>query len=245
MLARKYGAICPPDYIAKVVGSIQKDPVELRPLRYLRQPVERPLAHPHDPEPIALIVNDRHDIHHIRERGYVESPVRISAILSELTPTGLFETVQPKEYPIKYIQATHDPELVDYLKQTCKHTPAGKSVYPYVFPIRNKTRPPKDLSIRAGYYCIDTFTPINNNVSGTRRLRGKRPHVEQTRFAHRHPPGRRLSYSNAWEKCKGLFSGSGGRPAESLMPVFKLRHRAGTAVRFGRLPDTTHHRELS
>jgi hypothetical protein len=25
---------------------------------------------------IGLVVNDRHDIHHVRERGYVESPVR-------------------------------------------------------------------------------------------------------------------------------------------------------------------------
>ncbi len=149
MLERKYDAICPPEYIAEVVGSIQKDPVELRPFRYSKQPVEHPLANPHGPEPIALIVNDRHDIHHIRERGYVESPVRISAILAELTPSGLFETVPAKEYPIKHIQATHDPDLVDYLKRTCKNTPAGKSVYPYVFPIRNRARPPKG-SCRSG-----------------------------------------------------------------------------------------------
>jgi acetoin utilization deacetylase AcuC-like enzyme len=37
-------------------------------------------------------------------------------------------------------------------------------VYPYVFPIRNATRPPKELPIRAGYYCIDTFTPLNENA---------------------------------------------------------------------------------
>ena len=40
----------------------------------------------------------------------------------------------------------------------------GASIYPYVFPIRNRTRPPKALPIRAGYYCIDTFTPINGNA---------------------------------------------------------------------------------
>jgi acetoin utilization deacetylase AcuC-like enzyme len=42
--------------------------------------------------------------------------------------------------------------------------PAGKSLYPYVFPIRNPTRRPKELSVRAGYYCIDTFTPLNQNA---------------------------------------------------------------------------------
>jgi acetoin utilization deacetylase AcuC-like enzyme len=33
-----------------------------------------------------------------------------------------------------------------------------------VFPIRNEARPPKDLPVRAGYFCIDTFTPINANA---------------------------------------------------------------------------------
>ncbi len=33
-----------------------------------------------------------------------------------------------------------------------------------MFPIRNRTRPPKGLPIRAGYYCIDTFTPLTGNA---------------------------------------------------------------------------------
>lgn len=51
-------------------------------------------------ERILLIVNDRHDIHHVRERGYVESPAR----------------------------------------------------------------PPVELAVRAGYYCLDTFTPLSRNA---------------------------------------------------------------------------------
>ena len=58
----------------------------------------------------------------------------------------------------------HDADFVDYLQRACENAPEGKSVYPYVFPIRNATRPPKELSVRAGYYCIDTFTPINRNA---------------------------------------------------------------------------------
>ncbi len=42
--------------------------------------------------------------------------------------------------------------------------PPGKSIYPYVFPIRNVARPPVELSVRAGYYCIDSFTPLNKNA---------------------------------------------------------------------------------
>ena len=33
-----------------------------------------------------------------------------------------------------------------------------------MFPVRNNTRAPADDSVLAGYYCIDTFTPINRNA---------------------------------------------------------------------------------
>ncbi|MGE3780140.1 MAG: GNAT family N-acetyltransferase [Pirellulaceae bacterium] len=121
-------------------------------------------ATPHSPERIAVTINDRHDIHHIRERGYVESPVRVKVISSELVASGLIETIPVREYPMKPILAVHDADFVDYLVRACENTPEGKSVYPYVFPIRNAARPPKDLAMRAGYYCIDTFTPINRNA---------------------------------------------------------------------------------
>jgi acetoin utilization deacetylase AcuC-like enzyme len=39
-----------------------------------------------------------------------------------------------------------------------------RTVYPYVFPIRNPARMPDDLETRAGYYCIDTFTPLHRNA---------------------------------------------------------------------------------
>jgi acetoin utilization deacetylase AcuC-like enzyme len=58
----------------------------------------------------------------------------------------------------------HDRDLVDYLQRACAETPMGKSVYPYVFPLRNAARKPADLSVLAGYYCIDTFTPIHRNA---------------------------------------------------------------------------------
>src|SRR5690606_34275874 len=37
-------------------------------------------------------------------------------------------------------------------------------VYPYVLPLRNRGRQPKERSVLAGYWCIDTFTPINRNA---------------------------------------------------------------------------------
>jgi acetoin utilization deacetylase AcuC-like enzyme len=164
ILEGKYSHLCTPEYVRKVVESYRDDPVRIREPRYVKAPVERKPAAPLKPEPIAMAINDKHDIHHIRERGYVESPVRIKAITAELAGSGMVETVAVKEYPMKHILAVHDKDFVDYLQVACANAPAGKSVYPYVFPIRNVARPPKELAVRAGYYCIDTFTPINRNA---------------------------------------------------------------------------------
>jgi len=164
ILEWKYAEMCPPEYVAKVAASFRTDPVPLRQPRYVKAgPRPVPAERPRDLR-IALVVNDRHDIHHIRERGYVEAPVRIAAILKEIEPTGLFERIEPRAYPDHHVKAVHDPKFVDFLKACCANVPEKKSVYPYVFPIRNQARPPKDLALRAGYYCIDTFTPLHRNA---------------------------------------------------------------------------------
>jgi acetoin utilization deacetylase AcuC-like enzyme/GNAT superfamily N-acetyltransferase len=164
ILERKYAYLCPPEYIQRVVDSFVDDPVALRPPRYREKvlPERRLVVPPH--LRVAMVVNDQHDIHHIRERGYVESPVRISAIRRELEPSGLTEPIAPREYPDEHITAVHAVELLEYLRRACAQVPPGKSVYPYVFPIRNAARPPRDWSVLAGYFCIDTFTPINQNA---------------------------------------------------------------------------------
>ncbi len=191
VLERKYGHLCPPAYVDAVVAAYAASPQPHRPgaapngarttserlpqagggarrpgatsgrvPAAARAPAERRQPR----EPILLVVNDLHDIHHVRERGYVEAPVRIDRIQGELERSGLFERKEPREWPDKHITAVHDPGYVGWLKRTCAQTPEGESVYPYVFPIRNQTRPPDDLATRAGYYCIDTFTPVHRNA---------------------------------------------------------------------------------
>ncbi len=115
-------------------------------------------------KPIAVFVNDRHGIHHVRQRGYVERPARIDTILGALKETGLIEPRRVKSHPSRHILAVHDQGFFDYFRRACAIVGQGKSVYPYVFPIRNPDRPPRDWSACAGYYCIDTFTPINGNA---------------------------------------------------------------------------------
>ncbi len=164
ILERKYGDLCSAQYIDAVVRSFRDDPIKLREPRY--EQASAPAAHIRGPhvELAGMFVTDKHDIHHIRERGYVEAPARIRVIRAELMRSGLVENLPVKTYPEKHISAVHAPELIDYLRRASANVPEGKSVYPYVFPIRNATRPPKELSVRAGYYCIDTFTPINSYV---------------------------------------------------------------------------------
>jgi acetoin utilization deacetylase AcuC-like enzyme/GNAT superfamily N-acetyltransferase len=165
ILEGKYSHLCPPAYVAMVVESITDDPVRLREPRYLKQEVRAPVDGRPDPDrKIVLVVNDRHHIHHVRERGYVESPVRIRSILSEILQLGVFTMVSPRHFGEQHITAVHDAGYVNYFKQVCASLSPGRSIYPYVFPIRNGARPPKDLGVRAGYYCIDTFTPLNRNA---------------------------------------------------------------------------------
>jgi len=168
ILDRKYGSVCPEDYIRMVVASFTDDPVRLRAHRYgparPRRPARVTAARLAAQGQIVLVVNDRHEIHHVRERGYVESPVRIRSILAELLPTNLFERVQARHFAESYITAVHDAGYVRFLKKAGALVPEGKSIYPYTFPVRNRARPPKELPLRAGYYCIDTFTPINRNA---------------------------------------------------------------------------------
>jgi acetoin utilization deacetylase AcuC-like enzyme len=165
ILERKYGSYVPEDYIVKVLDSVIDNPVKLRAPRYIQKRKNIPSTRDSRKNPkIQLIYNDKHNIHHVRERGYVEAPVRIKSILNELLASGMFDLKPPQSYGEKHILEIHDRGYITYFKRICKSLPEGKSIYPYVFPIRNSIRPPKDDSVRAGYYCIDTFTPLNKNA---------------------------------------------------------------------------------
>ena len=165
ILERKYGDYCPPAYIKDVVASIRDNPVRLREPRYVKTPERQagPRAAPRQRR-IAVVINDRHQIHHIRESGYVEAPARVRVIRRELAKVDLFDDLRPRRYSEDWITTVHDPGLVDFIKRASAAVKPGQSVYPYVFPLRNKARPPREYPLRAGYYCMDTFTPINENA---------------------------------------------------------------------------------
>ena len=165
ILELKYGKRCPPGYMEKIIGSIAHNPLQIRAPRYQHQPVVS-IAEPSVPPDhrIVYVVNDRHKIHHVHDRGYVETPVRISSILREIEGSSLFLRAEPRHFSDRTILSVHKQEYIDYFRKVCETLAPGNSVYPYVFPIRNAARPPKELAVRSGYYCIDTFTPLNNNA---------------------------------------------------------------------------------
>ena len=164
ILERRYAELCPAEYIEQVVASFRDDPVRLRPPRYRRRTEASPRPDVARRQRIGLVVNERHDIHHVRERGYVEAPVRIRSILRELEKTALFEPFPARVFAESWLTRVHDRDYVAYLRKACNNVEPGTSLYPYVFPIRNQARPPRELTVRAGYYCIDTFTPLNANA---------------------------------------------------------------------------------
>jgi acetoin utilization deacetylase AcuC-like enzyme/GNAT superfamily N-acetyltransferase len=165
ILERKYAGVFPKAYIQGVVDSVTDDPVRFRPPRYLKKNIRtQTLTHWKNEKLITLIVNDKHSIHHVRDRGYVESPVRISSILTELQGSGIFREIPVISFSEEHIREVHEKKYINYFKRVCEKLPNGKSIYPYVFPVRNATRAPVDDSVLAGYYCIDTFTPLNKNA---------------------------------------------------------------------------------
>lgn len=164
ILQRKYADYCPEEYIEKVLGSVTET-AQLRPFNYIRETNNHLVEHNiKRKKPVPLVYNEHHSIHHVKERGYVEAPVRISAVLKAFEGTGLINTLPAQFFPEKHIRQVHNPDLVDFLKEISAATPEGRSVYPYIFPIRNPDRKPRELALQTGYYCIDTFTPIHRNV---------------------------------------------------------------------------------
>ncbi|MFH1665069.1 MAG: acetylpolyamine amidohydrolase [Candidatus Omnitrophota bacterium] len=165
ILERKYAGVCPKQYVDMVVDSFADDPVRIRPPKYIltETPVAPDKSIPPDRK-IYLVVNDKHAVHNVREKGYIESPVRINSIYRYLEKNILFFRDNPKNYPDKYLETVHDSEYINYFKKICEVLDPEELIYPYVFPIRNASKPPKELPVRVGYYCIDTFTPLSRNA---------------------------------------------------------------------------------
>jgi len=150
-------------YVVQLLASVDESPVRRRAPRYLA-PSSPPLKVSRRLHPLKVFCSSRHALHHVRERGYVERPARVDVILKALSTLPDVEQLPVRNFGERPIRAVHDTDFVNYLRNFCHEIPEGEMVYPYVFPIRRTDRPPHDRGRRAGYYCIDTFTPLSRDA---------------------------------------------------------------------------------
>lgn len=159
----QYGQGPDDPYVRTILDSFKDDPVQLRPPRYVKSDQPSPITPGARLRPLKVIVAERHEIHHMREKGYVERPVRMRAVLRGLEELPV-EYFRPRNFPDERVTEVHDPRLVAFLKAISEKLPPKRILYPEVFPIRRADRVPRELDSRAGYFCIDTFTPLTSNV---------------------------------------------------------------------------------
>jgi acetoin utilization deacetylase AcuC-like enzyme/ribosomal protein S18 acetylase RimI-like enzyme len=166
ILFRKYEYPPTDAYALGIIASVQEDPVALEAPRTRTPPVLGPAAPPTHQvfHPITVLVPEQHTLHHVRERGYVERPVRVERIMGAIGSLPGVVMAEVREHGEEPIRAVHDPDFVNYLARVCPKLPPEEAIYPYVFPIRYPDRKPVDEEVQAGYYCIDTFTPLMRNA---------------------------------------------------------------------------------
>ncbi|MDH5749961.1 MAG: histone deacetylase family protein [Rhodospirillales bacterium] len=152
-------------FVVHIARSFKDDPVRLR---TNRKAAAKPIVLGARLKPISIVVARDHEIHHVKQRGYVERPIRVRQILKGLEGLPVTE-VALKHFSIRHVTAVHDPKLVSYLRAVCKRLDEKTIIYPEVFPIRRPDRAPAALEDRAGYFCADTFTPITSNVYAAAR----------------------------------------------------------------------------
>jgi acetoin utilization deacetylase AcuC-like enzyme/GNAT superfamily N-acetyltransferase len=161
ILTHRFGHIVDTEYLRRALESFREDPVRFRSPRYVRRPAGVvTVASRRLDMAFALVHTPKHEIHHVRERGYFERPVRVKAIREAVASSGLFAEVPLRSHGERPILAVHDPTFVHYLQTVCAKLKEGRPIYPDTFPIRLPERRPKELPVQAGYYCIDSGTPL-------------------------------------------------------------------------------------
>lgn len=163
MFQAQYGLAADDPYTRQISRSFKDDPVQVRAPAARASTAAVPAETSRWLRPIKMIVSERHNIHHLKERGYVERPVRVDAVLRGLRDLPV-ETLPRRRFGLAPVREVHDPHLVHYLEAVCERLKADEMVYPEVFPIRRPDRRPRELASRAGYFCVDTFTPLTHNA---------------------------------------------------------------------------------
>ncbi|MBN9288673.1 MAG: hypothetical protein BGO43_08855 [Gammaproteobacteria bacterium 39-13] len=149
--------------VQTILRSIKDDPIQFRKLHYLKAPL-KPVT-PKNRLTLIEVVNtgNAYQIHNLKEKGYVERPVRIDSIEKGLANLNCI-FLKPKNFSEKYLRRIHSEKMIRYISEGQKNIKANGLLYPNVFPIRRPENIPQNWDIRMGYYCMDTFTPLTANV---------------------------------------------------------------------------------
>ena len=170
ILTRRFAHVSTPQYVRKILKGFRDDPVRFLPMRYAKQSTpSRHVEARRMERKFLLISSQKHIIHHVKQRGYFERPMRVGVLQESLSDTGMFTMIEPASFPEKVITDVHDRHFVAFLKTICKKLSKGKPVYPDTFPIRRLDRRPGMFPEQAGYYCIDACTPLDGNAYAAAR----------------------------------------------------------------------------
>ena len=170
LLQRRFGHVVGKREIERIVGGFTEDPVRRREPRYVRKAVAQPVALGKLEKSFVLVASEKHTIHHVRSRGYLERPVRVGALRAAVAALEAFTEVGVRRFSEQAILDVHDRRFVNFLKVVCTKLSATTPVYPDTFPIRRSDRRPRDLPVQAGYYCIDSCTPLDKNAYEAARV---------------------------------------------------------------------------
>lgn len=200
LYAVKYQADPKDPDVQKILASVPPGPVVRRPLRYVKPPSVQ--AKPVPGERLArveAIVSAAHEAHVVPERDYLERPLRMERLLSALKQIPSVVTRPAKHFPERHILAVHDKGMVRYLQNASARLVKGEMIYPTVFPVRRRLPAPGGDPTHAGYYSLDSFTPLTANayaaaraavdvaLTGAERLRAGIP--DGPVYALTRPPG--------------------------------------------------------
>jgi len=102
-----------------------------------------------------------------RRRCHPDVPERTAAILEAVQEAG-FEVVAPRPCTPEDVRAVHADDYLGYLAGAYEAwagiSTVAADVIPGTFPVREPSRVPGDVPRLAGWYCLDTETPIGRDT---------------------------------------------------------------------------------
>ncbi|MCP5362168.1 MAG: histone deacetylase family protein [Hyphomicrobiales bacterium] len=149
--------------VKEILASIKDNQVKLRKPHYTQLETVQPMMINGLGVLDFITTGDAHQIHHLKEKGYIERPARVQFILRGLGGFQL-EEHNVKHFGDKHILEVHSSALFKFLKKAETELEPGQLIYPNIFPIRKPDHIPRNWEVQAGYYCIDTFTPVTANA---------------------------------------------------------------------------------